>query len=152
MSKYISEGSNTQGISLLLHATIATILHVMLKVLQSDDYSLILGMPGTGKTTVITHLVRILVSLGRSVLITSFTNSAVDNILQRLLNEGIEFIRVGSKSKVHPLIAPYSTAQLSEHAGSVTELKHMYTSKVHVDIHVYRYTHSLYCMSVCSWL
>ena len=54
------------------------------QVLSSQDFALILGMPGTGKTTTITSLVRLLVILGRSVLLTSYTHSAVDNILLKL--------------------------------------------------------------------
>jgi DNA replication ATP-dependent helicase Dna2 len=49
-----------------------------------QDYALILGMPGTGKTTAIAHMVKLLVSMGKSVLLTAFTNSAVDNILLKL--------------------------------------------------------------------
>lgn len=49
-----------------------------------QDYALILGMPGTGKTTAIAQLVRFLVSKGKSVLLTSYTHTAVDNILLKL--------------------------------------------------------------------
>ena len=55
-----------------------------MQVLRSEDYTLILGMPGTGKTTTISSLVRLLVTLGRTVLLTSYTHSAVDNILLKL--------------------------------------------------------------------
>ena len=41
-------------------------------------------MPGTGKTTTITCLVEVLVAQGKSVLLTSYTHSAVDNILLKL--------------------------------------------------------------------
>ena len=43
-----------------------------------------LGMPGTGKTTTIAYLVQVLVGRGSSVLLTSYTNSAVDNVLLKL--------------------------------------------------------------------
>jgi thymidylate kinase len=49
-----------------------------------QDYALILGMPGTGKTTAIAELVRFLVAQGKSVLLTSYTHTAVDNILLKL--------------------------------------------------------------------
>ena len=41
-------------------------------------------MPGTGKTTTIARLVEVLVAQGMSVLLTSYTHSAVDNILLKL--------------------------------------------------------------------
>lgn len=54
------------------------------KVLTSRDYTLVLGMPGTGKTTTIACLVRVLVAQGKSVLLASYTHAAVDNILLKL--------------------------------------------------------------------
>ena len=53
-------------------------------VLRARDYALIIGMPGTGKTSMIVEAVRGLVARGRRVLVSSYTNSAVDNILLKL--------------------------------------------------------------------
>ncbi|KAJ1667443.1 DNA replication endonuclease-helicase Dna2 [Coemansia sp. RSA 1646] len=82
----------------------AQVLH---KVLSAKDYALVMGMPGTGKTMTITELVRVLVSLGKSVLLTSYTHLAVDNVLLRLQKYGIPTIRLGNKTKVHPQVAKY---------------------------------------------
>jgi DNA replication ATP-dependent helicase Dna2 len=70
------------------------------KVLSSLDYSLILGMPGTGKTTVIASLIRLLVSMGKSVLLTSYTHSAVDTILLKLQDVDFRILRLGNVDKV----------------------------------------------------
>ncbi|KAG9875931.1 hypothetical protein KCU94_g22638, partial [Aureobasidium melanogenum] len=43
------------------------------KVMSAKDYALVLGMPGTGKTTTIAHIIRALVARGKSVLLTSYT-------------------------------------------------------------------------------
>lgn len=59
-----------------------------------------LGMPGTGKTTTIAHIIRALVENGKSVLLTSYTHTAVDNILLKLKNDGIKMLRLGSITKV----------------------------------------------------
>ncbi|KAF9299999.1 Tripartite DNA replication factor [Mortierella antarctica] len=69
-------------------------------VLAANDYALILGMPGTGKTTTIAQIIHTLVARGKSVLLTSYTHSAVDNVLLKLRSD-INIIRIGSKSKVH---------------------------------------------------
>ena len=53
-------------------------------VLRARDYALIIGMPGTGKTSMIVEAVRALAARGRRVLVSSYTNSAVDNILLKL--------------------------------------------------------------------
>ncbi|KAF9431240.1 Tripartite DNA replication factor [Podila epigama] len=70
------------------------------KVLTAQDYALILGMPGTGKTTTIAQIIHTLVNRGKSVLLTSYTHSAVDNVLLKL-HPAIEIMRIGSRSKVH---------------------------------------------------
>ena len=52
--------------------------------LSAKDYVILRGMPGTGKTTTIACVVKIMEALGKSVLITSYTHTAVDNILLKL--------------------------------------------------------------------
>ncbi|KAJ3206193.1 Tripartite DNA replication factor, partial [Clydaea vesicula] len=75
------------------------------KVLSSDDYALILGMPGTGKTTMITCIIKYLASIGKRVLLTSYTHNAVDNVLLKLKKAGVDFLRLGTNlDRVHPEI------------------------------------------------
>jgi len=57
-------------------------------------------MPGTGKTTTIAHIIRALVSQGKSVLLTSYTHTAVDNILLKIKNEKFGILRLGARAKV----------------------------------------------------
>lgn len=45
---------------------------------------------------------RVLLARGASVLITSYTHSAVDNLLLKLIEEGVPCLRVGKPSSVHP--------------------------------------------------
>lgn len=76
------------------------------KVLSAKDYALILGMPGTGKTSVIASLVKVLVGMGKSVLLSAYTHSAVDNVLLRLRGEekgdlGFRVLRLGNLDKVN---------------------------------------------------
>ncbi|KAJ0168260.1 DNA replication ATP-dependent helicase/nuclease DNA2 [Colletotrichum tanaceti] len=71
------------------------------KVMSAEDYALVLGMPGTGKTTTIAHIIRALVSQGKSVLLTSYTHTAVDNILLKLKNDNMPVLRLGAPAKVH---------------------------------------------------
>jgi DNA replication ATP-dependent helicase Dna2 len=59
------------------------------KVMSAKDYALVLGMPGTGKTTTIAHIIRTLVDQGKSVLLTSYTHTAVDNILLKMRDDKI---------------------------------------------------------------
>ncbi|KAL2536685.1 DNA replication helicase [Forsythia ovata] len=73
----------------------------ILKILTAKDYALILGMPGTGKTSTMVHAVKALLMRGASILLTSYTNSAVDNLLIKLKAQGIDFIRIGRDEAVH---------------------------------------------------
>jgi DNA replication ATP-dependent helicase Dna2 len=70
-------------------------------VLTAKDYALILGMPGTGKTSTVVEVVRALVRQGKSVLLTSYTHSAVDTIVVKLAEAGgVDILRLGNPDKV----------------------------------------------------
>uniref|UniRef100_A0A4W6FYB0 DNA replication ATP-dependent helicase/nuclease n=1 Tax=Lates calcarifer TaxID=8187 RepID=A0A4W6FYB0_LATCA len=103
----------------------------MKKVLLSKDYTLIVGMPGTGKTTTICTLVRILHACGFSVLLTSYTHSAVDNILLKLKRFRVGFLRLGQGQKVHPDILPY-TEESARKKGvhALSELEQLYNKEL----------------------
>ncbi|KAJ2918121.1 hypothetical protein MD484_g2295, partial [Candolleomyces efflorescens] len=111
------------------------------KVLTAEDYALILGMPGTGKTTVIAALIKILVDQGKTVLLTSYTHSAVDTILRKLSEDeddasaggsdprtkerkglGFGVLRLGNVEKVHPDVRKY-TLGARKKATSVEQLE-----------------------------
>lgn len=79
------------------------------KVMSAMDYALVLGMPGTGKTTTIAHIIRALISQGKSVLLTSYTHTAVDNILLKLKTDNINILRLGATAKVHPEVQEFVT-------------------------------------------
>uniref|UniRef100_A0A8V5GJ70 DNA replication ATP-dependent helicase/nuclease n=1 Tax=Melopsittacus undulatus TaxID=13146 RepID=A0A8V5GJ70_MELUD len=106
----------------------------MKKVLLSKDYTLIVGMPGTGKTTTICALVRILSACGFSVLLTSFTHTAVDNILLKLAKFKVGFLRLGRAQKVHPDIRKFTEEEIfrSKSIKSVADLEKVYNSQVMV--------------------
>lgn len=60
----------------------------VLKCVLADNYHMVLGTPGSGKTTAIVVLLKILASLKRRVLLVSFTNSALDHVLMKLQAAG----------------------------------------------------------------
>ncbi|XP_069756973.1 DNA replication ATP-dependent helicase/nuclease DNA2 isoform X2 [Narcine bancroftii] len=104
----------------------------MKRVLLSNDYTLIVGMPGTGKTTTICTLVRILSACGFTVLLTSYTHSAVDNILLKLLRFKVSFLRLGQKQKVHSDIQKFTDEDICKRKSirSLTELEVLYKSEL----------------------
>ena len=70
--------------------------------ISCPDVFLVMGPPGTGKTTVILEWVKYFVlKEHKRVLVSSQNNKAVDNVLARIADEeGIDIIRIGSESKV----------------------------------------------------
>ena len=79
----------------------------MLKSLLARNYHLVLGTPGSGKTTAIVALVKILAAMKKRVLLVNFTNQAIDNVLIRLKEQGkfSKFVRVTNNiSSVDPRI------------------------------------------------
>jgi len=71
------------------------------KAVTAEDLALIHGPPGTGKTYTIARTIRALVDRGERVLLSAFTNRAVDNALEALRDQGYEdAVRVGTESGV----------------------------------------------------
>uniref|UniRef100_UPI00358FB190 DNA replication ATP-dependent helicase/nuclease DNA2 n=1 Tax=Myxine glutinosa TaxID=7769 RepID=UPI00358FB190 len=96
----------------------------MKRVLLSKDYTLVVGMPGTGKTTTICSLVRILHACGFSVLLASFTHSAVDNVLLKLTRFQVPFLRLGRAEKVHEVLRSKTEEELCR-ARSISTLSQL---------------------------
>ncbi|KAG6911010.1 hypothetical protein DXG01_005425 [Tephrocybe rancida] len=99
----------------------------MSKVLSAHDYALILGMPGTGKTTVIAAMIKTMVAMGKTVLLTSYTHSAVDTILAKLLDADFSILRLGNIDKIHPDVHKYTLANRRA-PTTIAQLEHQLMS------------------------
>ena len=99
------------------------------KVMSAKDYALVLGMPGTGKTTTIAHIIRALVAQGKSVLLTSYTHTAVDNILLKLRNDRFGIFRLGAIAKIHPEVQEFADLA-GRPIKTVEDLKRCYTQPI----------------------
>ncbi|KAK9472748.1 uncharacterized protein V1510DRAFT_126073 [Dipodascopsis tothii] len=100
-------------------------VHAVERALAADDYALILGMPGTGKTTTIAYLISALLAQNKTVLLTSYTHSAVDNILLKLRGRCDRVLRLGPANKIHPDVRAFATLQ-NDVPQDFAELKRVY--------------------------
>ena len=80
------------------------------KVLCAQDYTLLLGLPGTGKTSTLSLIVRALIARGQRVMICSYTHSAVDNLLAKMAESGLTpavAVRIGYEASVSTALRGY---------------------------------------------
>lgn len=115
----------------------------VLKALAANEYILIKGMPGTGKTQTLVALIELLQALGSNVLITAHTHSAVDNLLLKLLERNIDFLRLGSTRQIHPLLTCKSEEYALASCDSPESLETLYNSKQIVGVTCYGAYHAL---------
>jgi DNA replication ATP-dependent helicase Dna2 len=99
------------------------------KAVGARDCALIHGPPGTGKTYTIARAIRAMVERGERVLLSAFTNRAVDNALEALLEqledviETDRIVRVGSESGVREDMEPYRLERAGDPEERLAELQ-----------------------------
>ncbi|HLG64995.1 MAG TPA: AAA domain-containing protein [Ktedonosporobacter sp.] len=104
------------------------------RALEMQDYLLIHGPPGTGKTSVIAEIVKQLSLQGQRIMLAAFTNQAVDNMLKRLEKDGFhDYLRLGSERSTddaikhrhfRQLIGVLDSSQTQEHAATALPVSH----------------------------
>lgn len=103
-----------------------------------------------GKTETLVALIRLLVLMGKSVLITSHTHSAVDNVLQRLLKENLNFLRLGNASRIAPTLHAHCEEFLTVGCAERQDLERLYNSYVSITFTINNQQYQLYVCSSCT--
>jgi DNA replication ATP-dependent helicase Dna2 len=90
----------------------------------AEDVALVHGPPGTGKTYTLAQIVRALVDRGDRVLLSAFTNRAVDNAMEALESQGFtDMVRVGTESGVREDMQSYRLQTAGDPGECVRELR-----------------------------
>ena len=90
---------------------------IALKAEAARDYFLLVGPPGTGKTSrALRAMVGNFYRQGKQVLLLSYTNRAVDEICKMLvgISPAVDFIRIGSELACEPAYRPYLVENVLE--------------------------------------
>lgn len=106
---------------------------LVLKAKQAHDYFLLIGPPGTGKTSfgLVNILKEALTDKTTSVLLSSFTNRAVDEICSKLVLHHIPFIRLGSELSCDPTYKKDLLSNKVKECSNVDAIKQLlYNSRV----------------------
>lgn len=98
-----------------------------LRVAQARDFFLIIGPPGTGKTSygMVTTVREELAREGTSVLLLSYTNRAVDEICSKLVECGIDFVRIGQELSTAEDYRPYLLRNRIDGCADVAQVRQL---------------------------
>ncbi|WKZ60446.1 MAG: AAA domain-containing protein [Cyclobacteriaceae bacterium] len=70
------------------------------KIVSSEDVAIIHGPPGTGKTTTLVEAIKVTVQEEKQVLVTAPSNAAVDLLVDKLSEAGLNVLRIGHPARV----------------------------------------------------
>ncbi|WP_026953434.1 AAA domain-containing protein [Algoriphagus mannitolivorans] len=70
------------------------------KISEAQDFAIVHGPPGTGKTTTLIAAIVQAANQGQRVLVTAPSNAAVDLLVEKLIDRGISTLRIGHPARV----------------------------------------------------
>ena len=78
------------------------------QALRAEDFAIIHGPPGTGKTTTVVELIVQATERGQKVLACAPSNTAVDNLLEKLIQAKQRVVRIGHSARVAERVRAHS--------------------------------------------
>ena len=93
------------------------------KIFNAQDVAVIHGPPGTGKTTTLVNAIKEVVKTERQVMVCAQSNAAVDFLVEKLDDLGIEVLRLGHPARLTPEVIENSLDVKISHHGFFKELK-----------------------------
>ena len=97
---------------------------LLLKARQAADYFLVVGPPGTGKTSrTMRHIVEEELAVGGTLLLLSYTNRAVDEICAMLSGAGIDYLRIGNEHSCDSSCRSRLVTGLADNGASLADIR-----------------------------
>ncbi len=92
------------------------------QVLRAKDVAIVHGPPGTGKTTTLVEAIRETLMRESQVLVCAQSNMAVDWISEKLVDRGINVLRIGNPTKVNDKMLSFTYERRFESHPDYTQL------------------------------
>ena len=92
------------------------------KVLNSRDVSIVHGPPGTGKTTTLVEAIYETLHREPQVLVCAQSNTAVDWICEKLVDRGVNVLRIGNPTRVNDKMLSFTYERRFEGHPAYSEL------------------------------
>lgn len=101
--------------------------NLVLGAMQAQDIYLIIGPPGTGKTSfgMLNVLKEQLLHPDTSVLLMAYTNRAVDEICSKLKEEDIDFLRLGNDFSCAPEYRENLLSNKARLCNNIDDIRHL---------------------------
>lgn len=112
-------------VSLSLCGDYGSVNDLVLRAKRARDLFLVIGPPGTGKTSfaLMGILREELLDPHATVLLASYTNRAVDEMCGKMMSAGIDFLRIGNDLSCDPACRPYLAQHRLSQCSSVAEVR-----------------------------
>ncbi len=82
--------------------------------MSAQDLAIIHGPPGTGKTTTLIEIICQAVAKGQRVLATAPSNTAVDNLVEKLAERRIDVLRIGHPARVQESLLSHTLDAMAD--------------------------------------
>lgn len=124
-SLVLAERRPATDVSLTLNGDYGPFNDLQLRVKQAREVFLIIGPPGTGKTSfgMLYTLKEELTAPEASVCVMAYTNRAVDEICSKFVEEGIDFVRIGGELSCGEEFRRYLLSNKVEGIKKIADLK-----------------------------
>ena len=94
-------------------------------ITENENFIIVHGPPGTGKTTTLIEAIKQLIARGQKVVVSAPSNAAVDHLAEGLISKAVKVLRVGNSSKVSAAIFSHTLEGKLNNSKEQKEIKQL---------------------------